>query len=262
MRKLLTKQKPILSAALAILLIFIGMTGCAKKRTVPTTTPSPTPTSAELSLTPTPSPSETNPLPETTPTPLATMASSPPWEEVTPTAPTTSIPNPSVTPASPSSPARPATATPHPSETATLRPPSATPSPTVAPTSSATPIPAIEYAPQSFVNDIFKGVNWARANLNNPPPQMTLDAALCEEARLHAVAMAKAGRLYHSDNGIESIERQPFFGQWMGGEGRGAAAAAHATGLLKEDTLRLGVGAVAYNGNIYIVVRSTTWNFD
>jgi|GEM_PF-4222223 len=271
MRKLLTKQKPILSAALAILLIFIGMTGCAKKQTAPATTPSPTPTAAELSLTPTPSPAETSLVQALTPTPPTGTADPTPSEGVTPTA----SPNeaslfatPTVTttvgPNRPTASPKPPTSTPRPSASPVpaTRPPTpapATPTPTQTPIASQTKEPA----PLAYKNDVLAAINALRAPIidpetNKPIPQLQLDDALCQKALNHAIAMADAGRIFHSGSGIESVSREAYLGVWQDGWAEGEQAVEHARGLLKPELTKLGVGAVAYKGMIYIVVCSTT----
>ena len=275
MRKLLTKQKTILCAVLAVLLIFIGMTGCAKKQTAPTAMTSPTPTAAELSLAPTPSPDETSLSPEMTPTSLAGTESPSPSAEITPTA-SPNEASPSATPTGtttvgpnrPTASPKPPTSTPRPSATpppATRQPTPAPATPTKAPTTAPTtapPAPVIIDAPQEFIMGVLAGLNTKRAAAGVDLYE-SLDPALTASARGHAIECAYAGTTWDRTIGVtESSELRPYLGQWGTGTGDGGAAVIHNSALARSECKKVGIAAVLYDDYIYIVVTSTTWTFD
>ena len=129
-----------------------------------------------------------------------------------------------------------------------------------APGSTATPFSeaGYTYMPGDYEQSVCDGVNWTRFNNGaySTDVPVVMDAGLCEQAREHAMKMAKVGDIFHSGMGYaESVAK----GASSNGESAGARSAVHASSLLDPDVTRLGVGAVkTSDGTIYLCVMGST----
>ena len=268
----------LLILATAMLLV----SGCGSKPTaslIPATSPTATPAEMQLAS---PSPSPTHEgsaiIPANTPTPSPTLDVS---REPT-TEPTTSTLE-QVTP-TPGATAGRSTTTPHPSSatptptvaraTATPKPPAATPTKMLStapatPTPTPTPVAGIGYAtdfvyaPQSFIDNIFVGLNDARRDHGSAPMVLDRSGDFYKRAERQARLSAQAEALLHSveQDGSESIARYPYFLDWSAGKGYGNQAAIHAPGLLSASHTKVGICVIAYKSNIYVVLYSSAWMF-
>ena len=84
---------------------------------------------------------------------------------------------------------------------------------------------------------------------------VVLDADLCTRAKEHAIAMANAGDIFHSDYAKAGHPESVTMYASSDGYLEGVAAGVHADNLLLPETVRLGVGAVKTpDGTIYLSV--------
>ena len=117
-----------------------------------------------------------------------------------------------------------------------------------------------EYLPDEYAQAVCDGVNWKRVNNGRYSTDIpvTLDPRMCEQAREHALKMAKAEDIFHS--GLGYAESVTSGASPNNGEGEGAMAAVHAPSLLDPDVIYLGAGAVkARNGKIYLCVMGSKY---
>lgn len=120
-----------------------------------------------------------------------------------------------------------------------------------------TPEPTYTYMPSDYEQAVCDGVNNRRQNNGEYSTDIpvVLDAGLNAQAREHAMKMAMAGDIFHSNLGYaESVA----FGGFTDGFAAGTTSAIHAPALTDPYVNILGVGAVkTSDGTIYICVMGT-----
>jgi len=111
--------------------------------------------------------------------------------------------------------------------------------------------------PQEYLQAVCDGLNNARQNNGewSTDVLVVLDADLCSRAKDHAIAMANAGDIFHSDFAKAGHPESVTMYASSDGYLEGVAAGIHADNLLLPETIRLGVGAVkTSDGTIYLSV--------
>jgi len=132
-----------------------------------------------------------------------------------------------------------------------------------APGSTATPFKdanGYEYLPDDYIQAVCDGVNYRRQNNGrySTDVPVTLDPKMCEQAKEHALKMAKAEDIFHS--GLGYAESVTSGASPTNGEGEGAMAAVHAPSLTDPTVIYLGAGAVrAPNGKVYLCVMGSIY---
>jgi len=268
------KQKRILSALLFV--VFLMISGCGTSGTVsqsPAPDVSATPTneivespSAMLDVAESPTPMPESSADTATPTATGTSAPTtattvPPTQQSTtatatkaPTAQQTQKPNATATP-SPKQPTVPPVATP------TIKPPTPTPTKTSLPGIGYTD--EFVYAPDAFLDALLVGLNNSRRIQGTEPITRDRSGSFYKRAEEQAKKSALAGRPVHSVpmDGNESIASYPYYLDWSAGQQYGAQAAMHAPNLMADGFSQVGICAIAYKSEIYVVFYSTDWPF-
>ena len=124
-------------------------------------------------------------------------------------------------------------------------------------TTTETTAAQITFMPQEYLQAVCDGLNNARQNNGewSTDVLVVLDADLCARAKEHAIAMANAGDIFHSDFAKEGHPESVTMYASSDGYLEGVAASVHADNLLLPETVRLGVGAVKTpDGTIYLSV--------
>jgi len=124
-------------------------------------------------------------------------------------------------------------------------------------TTTETTAAQITSMPQEYLQAVCDGLNNARQNNGewSTDVLVVLDADLCSRAKDHAIAMANAGDIFHSDFAKAGHPESVTMYASSDGYLEGVAAGIHADNLLLPETIRLGVGAVkTSDGTIYLSV--------
>jgi len=124
-------------------------------------------------------------------------------------------------------------------------------------TTTETTAAQITSMPQEYLQAVCDGLNNARQNNGewSTDVLVVLDADLCARAKDHAIAMANAGDIFHSDFAKAGHPESVTMYASSDGYLEGVAAGVHADNLLLPETIRLGVGAVkTSDGTIYLSV--------
>lgn len=124
-------------------------------------------------------------------------------------------------------------------------------------TTTVTTVALITSMPQEYLQAVCDGLNNARQNNGewSTDVLVVLDAELCARAKDHAIAMANAGDIFHSDFAKAGHPESVTMYASSDGYLEGVAAGIHADNLLLPETVRLGVGAVkTSDGTIYLSV--------
>ena len=124
-------------------------------------------------------------------------------------------------------------------------------------TTTVTTAAQITSMPQEYLQAVCDGLNNTRQNNGewSTDVLVVLDADLCARAKEHAIAMANAGDIFHSDFAKAGHPESVTMYASSDGYLEGVAAGVHADNLLLPETVRLGVGAVkASDGTIYLSV--------
>jgi len=124
-------------------------------------------------------------------------------------------------------------------------------------TTTETTAAQITSMPQEYLQAVCDGLNYKRQNNGEWSTDVivVLDADLCAMAKDHAIAMANAGDIFHSDFAKAGHPESVTMYASSDGYLEGVAAGVHADNLLLPETVRLGVGAVKTpDGTIYLSV--------
>lgn len=124
-------------------------------------------------------------------------------------------------------------------------------------TTTETTAAQITSMPQEYLQAVCDGLNYKRQNNGDWSTDVivVLDADLCARAKDHAIAMANAGDIFHSDFAKAGHPESVTMYASSDGYLEGVAAGVHADNLLLPETVRLGVGAVKTpDGTIYLSV--------
>jgi len=124
-------------------------------------------------------------------------------------------------------------------------------------TTTETTAAQITSMPQEYLQAVCDGLNYKRQNNGDWSTDVivVLDADLCARAKDHAIAMANAGDIFHSDYAKAGHPESVTMYASSDGYLEGVAAGVHADNLLLPETVRLGVGAVKTpDGTIYLSV--------
>ena len=124
-------------------------------------------------------------------------------------------------------------------------------------TTTETTAAQITTMPQEYLQAVCDGLNYKRQNNGDWSTDVivVLDADLCARAKDHAIAMANAGDIFHSDYAKAGHPESVTMYASSDGYLEGVAAGVHADNLLLPETVRLGVGAVKTpDGTIYLSV--------
>lgn len=135
-----------------------------------------------------------------------------------------------------------------------------TPKPTSAPTPQPTkkPVAGVDYmenitpASSTFINKVVAAINAERKKSGVDP--VKLSSSFSSDCKSHAIAMAKAGKAYHSSNpgGCESVGMH---NKVIPAGTIGSSAVSHVQQLKWEETTRIGIGIVYYGNYIFVVIR-------
>ena len=124
-------------------------------------------------------------------------------------------------------------------------------------TTTETTAAQITSMPQEYLQAVCDGLNNKRQNNGEWSTDVivVLDPDLCARAKEHAIAMANAGDIFHSDYAKAGHPESVTMYASSDGFTEGSVAGIHADNLLLPETVRLGVGAVKTpDGTIYLSV--------
>jgi hypothetical protein len=111
--------------------------------------------------------------------------------------------------------------------------------------------------PLEYLQAVCDGLNNKRQNNGewSTDVLVVLDSDLCAKSKDHAIAMANAGDIFHSDFAKAGHHESVTMYASSDGFTEGSVAGIHADNLLLPETVRLGVGAVkTADGTIYLSV--------
>ena len=262
-------KRTLIFAVTAVILLSLAACGTTN---VPTaeTTKSPEPslsatatavTTAESDETPTPTgvDSTVSPTPTATDTPIASA------KVTAMSTPTQSAPKQATASPKPSAP---------PVVEQTKKPPTAPPTllptqkpPTPTPTQPSIPgigyTDVMVYADAPFLDALLEGLNESRGIQGTARVDRDKSGTFYKRAEEQARKSALAGRPVHSEimDGNESIAKYPYYLDWSGGRAYGNQAAVHAPNLMADGFSQVGICAIAYKSDIYVVFYSTDWPF-
>lgn len=145
------------------------------------------------------------------------------------------------------------TLTPEPNKTPTPKPTSApTPKPTKKPVAGVDYMENITPASSTFINKVVAAINAERKKAGVDP--VKLSSSYSADCKSHAIAMAKAGKAYHSSNpgGCESVGMH---NKVIPASTIGSSAVSHVQQLKWEEITRIGIGIVYYGNYVFVVIR-------